>query len=88
MSSKESSSSEYQATILLTSLSFSVQTDCQQERSPHLLHTISDHIQLSNQEAETEWVYSMSVISGRTIGKETDQDCATDWNQDYDPSYL
>ena len=85
---KESSLSEYQATILLASLSFSIQTDCQQKRSLHLLHIISDHIQLSNQEAETEWIYDMSVISERTIEKETDQDCATDWNQNYDFSYL
>ena len=85
---KESSSSEYQAMILLANLSFSVQTDCQQERSLHLLHTISDHIQSSNQEAETEWVYDMSVVSGRTIRKETDQDCVTGWNQDYDFTYL
>ena len=88
MSLKESSLSEYQATILLASLSFSVQTDHQQKRSLYLLHIISDHIQSFNQEAETEWIYSMSVISEKTIEKKTDQDCATDWNQDYDFSYF
>ena len=30
----------------------------------------------------------MSVISEKTIEKETDQDCATGWNQDYDFSYF
>ena len=80
MSSKESFLSEYQATILLVNLSFSIQTDCQQKRSSHLLHIILDYIQSSDQEAETEWIYSISVISERTIRKETDQDCTTDWN--------
>ena len=51
---KELSLSEYQATILFANLSFSVQTDCQQKRSLHLLHIISDYIQSFDQEAETE----------------------------------
>ena len=80
ISLKESSSLKYQATILLVSLSFSVQTDCQQKRFSHLLHIISDHIQLSDSKAETEWIYDMSVIFKKTIEKETDQDYATDWN--------
>ena len=54
MSLKKSFSLEYQTTILFTNLSFSIQTDCQQKRSLYLLHIISDHIQLFNQEAETE----------------------------------
>ena len=44
MSLKESSSLKYQATILFVTLSFSIQTDHQQKRSSHLLHTISDYI--------------------------------------------